>query len=149
MIFFHGWQSLRQTFPVRKSEWVCSLVLLAVSMIIALQPDLFDNPSYFGMARYAPQWFWQWALFVIGTGRLIVLTVNGMWWQTPMFRATAAFVSCFAWWQICAGIAPNFGIGLAAFGGWFVMDAVNFKQALTESGVSLALRAVERGTART
>src|SRR4051812_35457177 len=106
MIMLHGWQSLRQTFPVRKSEWTAAFVTFGISIVLLLNDDLFEQSAgYDAMARVAPQWLWQWMLFAVGLGRLAVLGINGAYWRTPHLRALAAFVSCFTWWQIFAGLA--------------------------------------------
>ena len=145
MIVTHAWHSLRQTFPVRKSEWIPAFVLFGISVVLRFNPTLFEQfRGYDGMGRFASQWIWQWATFAVGAGRLAALVVNGAYWRTPHFRAFFAFVSCFAWWQITAGLVENLGIAFIAFGGWFVLDAFNFRQALSEAFASEALREAER-----
>lgn len=140
----HAWQSLRQTFPIRKSEWACAFVMFGISLVLALNPTLFEQfKGYSGMARFAPQWAWEWALFAISSGRLAALTINGAYWRTPHFRAIFAFVACFGWWQITAGFVANFGMSFVLAGGWLVQDAFNFRQALAEAFASEALREAE------
>lgn len=145
----HAWRSLRQSFPIRKSEWVAAWTMLGIALVMLLNPGLFGTGDvYRGMMRFAPQEVWQWMLFLISTTRLVVLFVNGAYWRSPHWRAVTAFLSCFAWWQIAAGLAGNLGLGMVAFAGYFVLDALNFRQALMEAGVSEGLRDAELRNAR-
>lgn len=140
----NAWRSLRQTFPIRKSEWICAVVLFCCSAVLLLNTTLFEREGYAAMARFAPQWIWQWALFAVGSVRLAVLGINGAYWRSPHWRAGLAFASCFAWWQITIGLVGNLGLGFVLAAGWIILDAFNFKQALTEAFASEALREAER-----
>lgn len=148
-IHVHAWQSLRQSFPIRKSEWVAGWTMFGMAMVMLLNPGLFETgEAYDGMMRWMPQEVWQWAIFTISMVRLVVLFINGAYWRSPHWRAVAAFLSCFVWWQIAAGLAGNMGLGMVAFAGYFVLDALNFKQALVEAGISEGLRDAEQRNAR-
>jgi len=152
MIFLHGWQSLKQTFPVRKAEWVNSFALLGLSIVL-LQDDLFERyAGYAAMARFAPQEVWQWTLFMLAFGRLTVLAINGAYSRTPLLRWIGAFISCFAWWQISAGLVGNLGLGFILSGALFAHEALNFRQAFiehqTQAGVNEGLCEVERRNVR-
>lgn len=151
MILLHGWHSLKQTFPVRKAEWVNSFTLLALS-IVMLQDDLFERSAgYAAMARFAPQEFWQWTLFALASFRLTVLAINGAYSRTPLFRWIGAFLSCFAWWQLSTGLSSNLGVGFVLAGALLAHEALNFRQAFiedqTQAGVNEGLREVERRNA--
>lgn len=150
MITAHSWNSLRATFPIRKPEWVNSFVLLGLSAVL-LQDGLFAKyPGYAAMARFAPQEVWQWGLFVLAFGRLVVLVINGAITRSPLLRWVGAFLSCFAWWQISAGLVGNLGFGFVMAAGLFAHEAFNFRQAFIEdaaqSGVNKVLRDMERRT---
>ncbi len=149
-IHVHAWQSLRHSFPIRKSEWVAAWTLLGLAAVLLVNAELFDSSHlYNGMRRFAPQVVWQWVIFMVGTARIVVLFINGAYWRSPHWRAGTAFFSCFIWWQIAAGLAGNAGLGVIAFAGYFVLDALNFKQALMEAGVSEGLRDAEQRHAGT
>jgi hypothetical protein len=149
-IHVHAWQSLRQSFPIRKSEWVAAWTMMGIALVMLLNPGLFSSAGeiYHGMMRFAPQEIWQWLMFIISVSRLVVLFINGAYWRSPHWRAVFAFLSCFVWWQIAAGLAGNLGLGMVAFAGYFMLDALNFKQALTEAGISEGLRDAEHSHAR-
>ena len=140
------WRSLRVTFPIRKSEWVCAVVTLGMAIIATLNHSLFEQESYAGMARIADQRTWMWALFLLGAGRLGVLIVNGAHHSTPALRSVAAFISCFAWFQLVVGTSSNLGFGIAVYSGLFWLDFLNARQALQEAGVILGYRDLKRKT---
>jgi hypothetical protein len=148
-IHVHAWQSLRQSFPIRKSEWVAAWTMLCIAIMMLLHPGMFGTGgAYLGMTRFAPQEVWQWVLFTVSLTRLVVLFINGAYWRSPHWRAGAAFLSCFVWWQIAAGLSSTLGLGMVAFAGYFVLDALNFRQALVEAGISEGLRDAELRNAR-
>lgn len=146
MIHVHAWHSLRQNFPIRKSEWVLASMTVGLAVLLSIRPELFEsNEDYVGMARWASQETWQWLCFFIGFGRVVGLLVNGAYWRTPHTRALFAFANAFIWYRIAIGVAESFGIGMVVFPGLVVLDLFNFKQAAVEAGVSEGLRDAERG----
>lgn len=145
-IHLHPWNSLKQSWPVRKSEWtLASVVTMGLWLVFTFNADLFTTQNgYEGLARWAPQWVWAWLTFCIGVGRLVTLFINGAYWRTPHYRAGFAFISCYLWYQLAVGLAPNLGIGLVAFVGILVTDFFNFRQAFMEAAASEGLKSGER-----
>lgn len=145
MIHLHVWQSLRRTFPIRKSEWAMAFATVAFWLVLSLNPHLFENfDGYDALAARAPQWFWAWFCFVIGVGRVAALFVNGAYWRSPHARAVCAFINCYLWYQMTMGFSENLGVAMIFAGTFFVIDALNFKQAFVEAAASEGMKNVER-----
>lgn len=150
IIHAHAWQSLRRTFPTRKSEWAMGVATVCFWLVFALNVDLFkDNPGYASLAEVAPQVMWSWLCFIVGVGRCAALYINGAHWRSPHARAAFAFLNCFLWYKLSVGLAENAGLGMIFAGTFFIMDVLNFKQACIEAAISEGLKHVERrNTAR-
>lgn len=143
-----AWKSLKLTFPIRKSEWICAAVLFGCAMVLVMNANIMSQqPAYAAMLRFADQSAWMWTLMTLACGRLTALGINGAWRHSPHARAFFAFLSGFAWWQIFAGLAGNAGFGLVFAAGFFVLDAFNFRQALIEAFVAEGIREVVRRNA--
>jgi len=150
IIHAHAWQSLRRTFPIRKSEWAMGGATICFWLIFTLNGDLFEtSPGYAPLAEIAPQAAWAWLCFGVGVGRCAALFVNGAYWRSPHARAAFAFLNCFLWYKLTTGLAENVGLGMVFAGTFFLMDVLNFKQAFVEAAASEGLKHVERrNTAR-
>lgn len=150
MMHLNAWTSLKASFPIRKSEWSAAGLVFGMWVVMSFNDDLFQSSAgYMRMADVAPQWAWAWACFIVAFGRVAVLFVNGHYWRTPHWRAAAAFFSCYLWYQMALALAPTFGVGFV-FAMWaFVLDVLNFRQALKEAAVSEGLKSGERSRLRT
>lgn len=145
MIHVHPWASLRQTWPIRKSEWYAALTLIGVWAAFAFNTTLFEDfRGYDRMARVASQDVWQWACFIVGFGRLTALFVNGAYWRTPHARAAFAFLSCYVWYQMALAFAGNGGVAVVFASATFLLDVFNFRQAFLEAAASQGLKDGER-----
>ena len=139
MIFAHITRSLRDTFPGRASEWALGFMLFGWAVILAANPDLFtEGMGYRGLAAVFHQQVWMWLCLVVGGGRLIVLAINGAWRRSPHLRGTAAFISCFFWFEVTVGIIQTglVNTGLAIYPVLFLLDAFNAIRAMGEAGLS-------------
>lgn len=131
--------SLAETFPGRASEWALGVILFNWSLVLTLNPDLFqDGRSYAELARWADQQTWATLCLAVGGGRLLVLAINGAWRRSPHARTAAAFVSCFFWFQITLGLigAGTGSTGLAVYPILFLLDVYNAIRAIGEAGSS-------------
>lgn len=151
MIYYlKAWQSLKVTFPIRKSEWIMAGATTAMWLVFATNTTLFED--FRGMqpiARIAPQWVWSWFCFAAGVGRLTALLINGTHTHSPHARSIFAFLTCYLWYQLTLGLSDNFGIGMIFAGSFFITDMFNFKQALVEAATAEGLKNAERNhTAR-
>lgn len=146
MIVVHSpWASLRHTWPIRKSEWMCAVGICALWLLFALRPDLLDSaPGYTPLKALAPHWVWQWLCFIAGFGRLAALFINGGYHRTPLARAITAFLSCLIWFSLLRGLAENVGIGMILAAIPLFTDVANTKQSAQEAATAEGLRYVER-----
>ena len=142
MILDHLARSLRETFPARASEWALGAMLFNWSVVLSLNPTLFEEGrSYSELARWMSQDAWVWLCLAVGGARLLVLAINGAWRRSPHARAIAAFVSCFFWFQITLGMigAGTWSTGLAIYPVLFMLDAFNAIRSMGEAGFSDAI----------
>lgn len=103
MIFLH----FQRTFPTRVTEWLLGAVLFSWGWMLLRPEETFAGPGYVGLARLASEEVWGWSCLLIGSARLVVLAVNGMWIPSYRVRSLAAFLSCFFWLQISLGFAAS------------------------------------------
>lgn len=139
MIWAHFSRSLRETFPTRASEWALGLMLFLWSVILSINPDLFETSNSLApLGQILSQSTWAVLCLIAGGGRLIMLAVNGAWRRSPHLRAIGAFVSCFFWFQISLGMlqAGTVGTGLAVYPVLFFLDVYNVFRASRDAGSS-------------
>lgn len=148
-ITLHPWTSLKQTFPIRKSEWVMAFITVGLWLVFSINTELFTAKEYAGMARWASQPVWAWLMFVVGVGRVAILGINGAYWRSPHWRAGLTFLNCFVWYQLSVGLAQNVGVGMVVFPGLLALDVFNFRQAFLEAATSEGLKNGERKRLRT
>ncbi|WP_061930077.1 hypothetical protein [Aureimonas sp. AU22] len=116
--FVHVNRSFRKTFDTRVSEWALAAILFLWSVVLHLNPKLFqEGPSYVKMADLMPQHSWAILCLMAGGGRLIILLVNGLLRRSPHLRCLGSFVSCFFWFQILIGLMQSgtYATGLAVY----------------------------------
>lgn len=139
MFMGHISKSLRETFPVRASEWALAAILFNWSVILFLQPDLFDTVDAFSsLAKLMPQMTFAGMCFLIGFGRLVSLAINGTWKRSPHLRAFSAFLTTGVWFMISVGIIRS-GAGATGLGVYPVLmflDSYNVIRAAGEAGIS-------------
>jgi vacuolar-type H+-ATPase subunit I/STV1 len=138
MIFQHATRSLRETFPVRASEWALSFMLFSWGAILLLNNDLFSlSPSYHSFSEVMPEAAWGSVCLLVGSARLTFLFVNGLWRRSPHLRLLGAFVSCFFWFQITASFvfSGTWATGLAIYPFLFLLDVHNTLRAATDAAI--------------
>lgn len=146
MILVHSWKSLQTTFPTRANEWNLAMAMTAVGIVFGVNPTLFATyPGPFaGLASYADQDTWRNVCLAIGLARLCALTINGLWWRSPLVRCIMAFACCFVWWQLSAGLVANVGISSAFLPLCFIFDAYNAIRCGRKAGVSEYVHRLEQ-----
>jgi hypothetical protein len=139
MFFAHLSRSLRETFPVRASEWALAAMLFNWSVILLLQPSLFDTVEAFSsLAGLMPQYTFAGMCFLVGFGRLVTLAINGTWKRSPHIRAFGAFLGTGIWFMISVGIIRS-GAGATGLGVYpvlMLLDSYNVIRAAGEAGIS-------------
>lgn len=127
-------------FPVRRSEWINSLVMVGWGLLLWL-----DGLPLYGAWTYLTvsldETAWSFLLMTIGGLRLIVLGINGTFPQSwygpwaPHVRVAMSLICALAWLQlVLAGIkAPVWSTGVAAYAGYLVSDTLNTWSAAAEA----------------
>lgn len=141
-------------FQIRLGEWLASIILCSVGVLLATAPTMFDrNPIYFhGMTNFALQPTWATLFLTCGIVRIVALYVNGRKPITPYIRMAFAFVSCFVWYQTCISLFASGvpGLGWAVFPWLTALDMYNvFRSSADAREVFDKRRALRHGTGET
>lgn len=127
-------------FPVRRSEWINSLVMFGWGAILA-----FDNLPLYGiwtnLSLSLSEAAWSSMLMTIAALRLLALTINGTfpksWYGrwSPHVRVAMSMICALAWMQlVLAGMkAPVWSTAVVAYAGYFVSDVLNTWSAAAEA----------------
>lgn len=149
-VWTHITVSLRETFPERASEWGLALMIFAWSIVLTYNPTLFvDQPgSYHVLANALSQSTWAVACGVVGSLRLLMLSVNGLWRRSPYARAFGAFVTAGFWFAISYGVitSGSFATGIAVYPVLLGLDSYNVVRAMKDAAVADTNAARQRRT---
>lgn len=128
----------QKTFPLRVNEWFLAGVLFLWGLILAQPHDIFSNPIYSGLVRFAPQETWAFFCMVTGAIRLAALAINGAWRPSPHIRCALAFITCFFWLQIVFGLAQSDApsTGLAVYPMILMLDLYSCYRASVDAKIS-------------
>lgn len=147
MLFFaHVRGNFAATLWPRLGEWFCAGMLVGLGWVSIVHPDLMrmaKSAAYNDMLSWAPQETWAYVFLVGGMLRLTVLLINGAWRRSPHYRATAAFLSCFFWWQITKSFYAVFGYAYILAAGIMFLDFANMIRAAGDA--KLIDHAFEKG----
>ena len=137
MVIVHSFEALQETFEARASEWALTAAILSLAFVFFMNGHMYVQPEFSGLRDIInSQAVWAWIFLLIGSTRLMVLLINGMYWRTPHFRAITAFLSTGVWFLFCVGFARNGDILIALMPWVFFLDAYNTKRAAREAGKS-------------
>lgn len=128
----------RETYPLRRSEWLLAFAMLGMGITYIANPTLFDRPYFTTMERVAPQWAWAWGFVVIGAARLFALIRNGGWRRSPHLRAAGAALAAMGWFQLALAAIQNDFVGQTVWL-WplfFIADAQAAFTAISEAKVN-------------
>jgi len=139
-IWTHITVSLRETFRERASEWALAMMIFLWSVVLTYNPSLFmDQPqTYHVLANAFSQSTWAVACGVVGSMRLLMLSVNGMWHRSPHMRALGAFVTAGFWFAISYGVTTSgtFATGIAVYPVLLALDSYSALRALRDAAVA-------------
>lgn len=135
---------LQRSFAERRAEWVLSGISTGWGVILLQPGETFNRPFYGPMAAMAPENVWGWAMFLVGSLRLVALYINGARTETPRARQIGCMFSMFIWALITAGtLSVEWRTpAIMTYGGLFVLEALSFKAAGDDA--SRALRRTRR-----
>lgn len=104
----------------RALEWLSSATMILFGFILAQQGDTLATPNF---QEFAAQGLTEerlaWIFGVIGSARLVILTINGRWPRTPAARVCGAVAGFVVWSQTAALFGVSwwfYGIGGTGFG---------------------------------
>lgn len=103
-----------EAFRLRKSEWLCAILMTGYGVMSLLYPQMFEaSPTLSALLGLAPQWAWGWTMTVIGALGVYALARNGWWRPSPEVRTFCAIARGIIWMQLFLALA---GIGVAGWG---------------------------------
>lgn len=121
--------SLVRHFNMRLGEWLSSLILVSLAILLLSAKTLFSNtPAYFAvMSQIFTQIEWGFTFGLIGWVRVVALYVNGRKPITPYIRMALSFFSCFVWFEVTLGLFASGvpGFGWAIFPWLLALDMYN------------------------
>lgn len=122
-------------FRMRALEWGLAAITFTISLALFQDYPTFEQAALADMARMAPEVFWQWALFFVGTARLIALWVNGSWRRSPWIRAFTSLMCAVVWMQITLGLlhVNMVTIGIGIFPWFLVAEGYSMWRAVNDA----------------
>lgn len=131
----------KMRFRERVSEWMCAYIMLWCGLIF-LEPSVtFKTPTYIPLARIASEDAWGWLCLIVGSARIIVLLINGLWLPSYRLRSALAVPSIIFWTQLSLGAIffNSQGIGAAIFPALLIGDLYAVYKALVDYRLASAL----------
>ena len=119
---------LVDNIKARLPEWICAGVTLLYGIALAILPLVPGSRippalSYGPLGESIPLWGWAAFAILLGSGRIVVLVINGRWRRSPHSRYLLAAANIFLWTQIVFGIlAGQWSTGLAVYPLLLVLD---------------------------
>lgn len=125
-------------FHQRMSEWVSSLVILAIGLISLIYPQTFLRPSLIEFYPIATTW--TWLCIVVGVGRILSLIVNGHWsGGTPALRIIGSVIGAGMFGALVGNLATasdiaRYGLswGVGTYSILLIAELVNAFRASTD-----------------
>lgn len=121
---------------IRLGEWLSSLILATLGLLLFAAPHMFENDALFVVMRqFAPQQVWAFTALFFASGRITALYINGRKPITPYVRMALAFFSCFIWWNFALGVllSGKPALSLATFPWLLVLDVYNVFRASADA----------------
>lgn len=131
--------SLHEHFKIRVTDWLLSAILLSWGFaLFAVDPRVWDLPTYTGLSRIASQYCWAAAASMIGAARIAALFINGAIRRSPHLRCIGAFLAIFIWVQLSLGLLYSdlVGPGIAIWPWLAFADMFNVYRAAMDARAS-------------
>lgn len=138
VVLAHIRDNFASAFYPRLGEWVCAGMIFAIGRVLSLNEKLMANAkssAYDFMLVWAPQPTWAYVMMILGFLCLLILLVNGTLRRSPHYRAFAALLRCFFWWQIVRSFYDVFGIAFVFASGILMLDFFNMVRAARDARV--------------
>lgn len=129
-------------FPIRKSEWGMGIAALGMTVVLRLQPDMFDvSKTFTTMSQMAGEMTWALVALVIGCIRIIALGVNGSFVgfrYSPHLRLFASVVGLMFWGNFLLAVLVSAYYhggalsGIIAYGTFCFFEACNVIQSASD-----------------
>lgn len=131
---------MQKTLPLRVAEWTMASILTTLGAMLWAMPDYLSEITRFNLiGEWAPQWVWAAVFCLIGSLRLLTLTINGAWRSSPSARAMLAFMTALVWLTFTLGLmaAPRHGMSLAIFPWLLILEFWNVHMSAGDARDSL------------
>lgn len=130
----------RTTFLTRLSEWQSGVILFMWGLILVLPATNFGTPAYGPFNRIFSAYQFGSFLMAGGAGRLIVLSLNGIWRPMYWVRMAASISTMMVWLILAMGfvLSLTFGAWIAIIPPLIVFEAANaFRAAIDAAQAQL------------
>lgn len=133
------------TWPQRRMEWLLATASFGCGLVYAYSRTMHLLPAYALQLGIASQWFWSLWLVSVGVVRLFFLYVNGIYRQSPHWRALGAGMGCLVWLTqfVSAAAANVIGPTVVIWALFFVADLHIVLSVANEAGRRAAQREVK------
>lgn len=94
---------MRKTFRVRACEWLLASLLMVWGLVLLWgsgEETFAIGPVFAGMEGFAREESWGLVLYLIGSARIVALTINGSFWPCAHARTGLALLGALAWLQL-------------------------------------------------
>lgn len=140
MLILRIWNGVIDHFPIRRSEWINSCVMIGWGIVVLLDNRPLTG-AWYVLGELMSEVFWSLMLMTVGTIRLIALLVNGTFPRTwygkfsPHVRVGMSLLSSLVWLQLVIATigSPILTTGLVAYLGYLVSDALNTLSSAAEA----------------
>ena len=114
----------------RLMELTLALAILALGVQLTRTPgEVFrDGGALYPLMIFAPAKYWTLLFTILGTARLMVVIINGVWPLSPLVRTVMSFVSLGGW-------------AMMAFGYWAMLPATQGFPALVLCPIAFIVEA--------
>lgn len=127
---------LRHAFAIRMSEWSNAMIIALWGVVMLMPIELYERTVFTAFRALASQEALGLSLVIFGVGRLMVLSVNGIWRPMYYLRSASALMSAVFWLVVTLGFLQSGRIGtwIAVYPILFVFDAINAFRAASDAG---------------
>lgn len=134
---------LRTVLLTRLSEWQAAVITIAWGVSAVLPASTYSTAAgYSGFREVLNQYQFGYGLIVLGSLRLVILALNGIWQPMYFVRAGAALIQTMLWTAIASGfvISGAFGALVTIVPVFLVFEAANVFRAMNDASEAERIR---------